>query len=177
MLDDGLVPTVVPLAETSEEIEMILELVATPHQGLSTIKVQTLRQGLRLGDLVDKYNIWRVDAVVVSFIRPRVAKDPLLAFIWACKHRNIIVARLALSKFAAELWHLGKIVSVVPWQMDRTIALQFDLSTFFAYNKVCLANLMEGPTCTYSTQHTFAHIKKPLKVCNWEKVAEQFTFE
>lgn len=175
MFGEDLTPTPVPLFETNDEICKMLQLLTTKDQGLASIKFNNLQEGLRLGDIVDKFDIWRVDEVLAKLINPLVNEDPLRAFIWSCKHRNLSVARAALLCFKDELVHEGRKVSTLPWLMERSIAVQFEVTTFFSYNKVCFANLVEVETHV-QYRGVIKRYETPLSIGSWQKVSEQFTF-
>lgn len=69
---------------------------------------------------------------------------------------------------AAKVWTL-------PWLMERSIAVQFEVTTFFSYNKVCFANLVEVETHV-QYRGVIKRYETPLSIGSWQKLSEQFTF-
>lgn len=104
-------------------------------------------------------------------MKQHIANEPLPAFIWACKHRQLMVARAALSHFEDALMLGTDLVDVRPWFMETSVAAEFDVEAFCSYTKACLANLLKPVNQLYSGTYM-----APLQISSWKKVSEDFEF-
>lgn len=144
MLDDSQFASTVPLDETADDISNLLEMITTKDQGRETVKFEDIHQAIRLGDVVDKYDIWRLEYPLAHLTVPFTHQDPLRAFIFSCRLRNTITAQSALKYFKNQLQYEGKSIYTSPWLMEASIVSQFEVTTFALYTKFCLANLEAG---------------------------------